>query len=278
MATSPPCPTWSFLRLANGKLPSTELAERSSRSSLSSRLATSRLLAATLASEEITPILEIRHWAWARTMQGLRSLLYCPVTTPNLDATSGLPIRKASFLARWGKRDSEEQGSLGGSMARHEQNEDSPLTRLELGRLRPKTLLAREPWQLVSKIRIPQLTRLGFWAGAPTTRSRGKCWIFFSNLLSYQFDQNAPTNIFHISTCWRIRELWWRESGGPPQIRSVSWILLVVAQPGLAKVRNLLVSSFLSHSGDLRIGLVCDNFSHPIPHFGMTIEIFFKLN
>ena len=106
-------------------------------------------------------------------MQGLRSLLYCPVTTPNLDATSGLPIRKASFLARWGKRDSEEQGSLGGSMARHEQNEDSPLTRLELGRLRPKTLLAREPWQLVSKIRIPQLTRLGFWAGAPTTRARG---------------------------------------------------------------------------------------------------------
>ena len=179
MATSPPCPTWSFLRLANGKLPSTELAERSSRSSLSSRLATSRLLAATLASEEITPILEIRHWAWARTMQGLRSLLYCPVTTPNLDATSGLPIRKASFLARWGKRDSEEQGSLGGSMARHEQNEDSPLTRLELGRLRPKTLLAREPWQLVSKIRIPQLTRLGFWAGAPTTRSRGEMLNFF---------------------------------------------------------------------------------------------------
>ena len=50
-------------------------------------------------------------------------------------------------------------------MARHEHSEDPPLTRLELGRLRPKTLLAREPWQLVSKIRIPQLTRRAHHSG-----------------------------------------------------------------------------------------------------------------
>ena len=58
---------------------------RSFLNSRSSRPATSLLWAATLASGEITPILEIRHWAWARTMQALRSLLYCPVTTPNFN-------------------------------------------------------------------------------------------------------------------------------------------------------------------------------------------------
>ena len=45
---------------------------------------------------------------------------------------------------------------IGGGVATSEQSKEPPLTRLELGRLRPETLLARESWQQVSKMRSPQ--------------------------------------------------------------------------------------------------------------------------
>ena len=67
-------------------------ARRSSLSSLSTLPETSRLLAASLACGEITPTLEIRHWACALTIQVLRSLLYCPTITLNWPSISGLPV------------------------------------------------------------------------------------------------------------------------------------------------------------------------------------------
>ena len=53
---------------------------------------------------------------------------------------------------------SPQNSVIGGSIAASEQSEEPPLTRLELGRARPQTLSAREPWQQVSKMRSPQLT------------------------------------------------------------------------------------------------------------------------
>ena len=80
---------------------------------------------------------------------------------------------------RLGRTRYPQNGVKGGNMAASELSEEPPLTRLELGQARPQTLSVREPWHQVSKMRRPRLTRLGFWADAPTNRPRGKMLKFF---------------------------------------------------------------------------------------------------
>ena len=57
------------------------------------------------------------------------------------------------------------------------------------------------------KLSVTQSLSDSPFSSIKASASTGLSELFVSNLLSYQFDQNAPTNIFHMSTCWRIREL-----------------------------------------------------------------------
>ena len=101
-----------------------------------------------------------------------------------------------------------QNGVIGVSVARHEQSEDPPMTRLELGAFVPRNRLAREPLQVASKMRRPKLTRLGFWAGAPTTGARGgnvEIFVVLNELLktnSNRFKMSDHNVVVHKESTW----------------------------------------------------------------------------
>ena len=84
-------PTLDLLR------PAIQFALLSSLNCLSILPAASLRWAASLAWGEMTPTREMRHWAWARTMQVLRSRLYWLTMTLSCPSNSGLPVD----LHRW---------------------------------------------------------------------------------------------------------------------------------------------------------------------------------
>ena len=63
---------------------------------------------------------------------------------------------------RFGRRGYPQNGDIGGSVAGREHSEDPLDTSQKFRYTRQETVLVSHPWQLVSRVRIPQLTSLTF--------------------------------------------------------------------------------------------------------------------
>ena len=69
---------------------------------------------------------------------------------------------------RLGRRGYPQNGDIGGSVAGREHSEDPLDTSQKCRYTRQETVMGSHPWQLVSRVRIPQLTSLTFPVYPPT--------------------------------------------------------------------------------------------------------------
>ena len=85
----------------------------------------------------------------------------------------GVPHSEGESLSegekkRLGRRGHPQNGDIGGSVAGREHSEDHLVTSQIFRYTRRETVLVSHPWQLVSRVRIPQLTSLTFPVYPPT--------------------------------------------------------------------------------------------------------------